>query len=432
MIVEFSVGNFRSIKEVQTISFVATGLKSSEDNSEVDLNNIEEEGGIRLLKTVGIYGANGSGKSNIIKAFEYFLQTIKQEPSSESNLNSVCDPFLYENNAIETESFFQIVLFVEGKKYRYGYTVKKNLNLKLGEKDSKEIITNEWLSGTKKNNIGEFFIREGLNISKDKLPNDDKIPPIPYEHTLFLTHASAFDKEGICALVRNTIAHWTISNFKGFEQFRWNSIVLLDDVKKKTEFLDLLSSFNLKYEDVIIEREPNKPLQDIPTQDKIFFFRSYKNQNNETINIKLNLGNNESAGTQKLFDIAGLLLRAFSMPKSVFVIIDEVDSNFHPSLLIKLIGLFNNPKINKSKSQLLFTSHDTNLMSPSLMRRDQFYFTEKRDNNSTRLYSLADLKGIRNDANFSKDYLVGLYGALPILENYSNQNSIQDEGTVEH
>ena len=120
-------------------------------------------------------------------------------------------------------------------------------------------------------------------------------------------------------------------------------------------------------------------------------------------------------------------MRAFNLPQCAFIIIDEVDSNFHPFLLIKLVGLFNNPLLNKSKSQRLFTSHDTNLMSPSVMRRDQFYFTEKNEDNSTRLYSLADLKGIRNDADFAKQYLAGFYGALPVLEKYANENILSND-----
>ncbi len=94
----------------------------------------------------------------------------------------------------------------------------------------------------------------------------------------------------------------------------------------------------------------------------------------------------------------------------------------------QLVAVHNDPEINISKSQLLFTSHDTNLMSPSIMRRDQFYFTEKNEHNSTRLYSLADLKGIRNDADFAKQYLAGYYGAVPMLEKYySTQNSGENE-----
>jgi AAA15 family ATPase/GTPase len=430
MIVEFSVKNFRSIKELQTISFVATGLKSSEEFSEVDNNNIADENSMRLLKTIGIYGANASGKSNIIKALEYFLQAIKNEPSSESHLSSLCDPFLYQENAIDTESFFQIVLFINNKKFRYGFTVKRNskIRLNIDEKFSNEIIESEWLFGTKGKNMVELFTRNGINVKKDKILNNEKIPALPYEHTLFLTHSAAHDSDGDFVKIRSYIKGYTISNLtKGIELFRFNTIQLIEKENKKNVFLELLKTFNLQYNDIIIERDTNKPEQTVISRDKIFLKKYYHNKNNEKQDILLNLRNNESAGTQKLFDLAGLLLRAFNFTVSVFIIIDEIDSNFHPSLLIKLISLFNNPKLNNSKSQLLFTSHDTNLMSPNIMRRDQFYFTEKNEDDSTRLYSLADLKGIRNDADFAKQYLAGFYGALPILENYSNENTLQND-----
>jgi len=146
MIVEFSVKNFRSIKELQTISFVATGLKSSDDFAEVDKNNIAEEGTTKLLKTIGVYGANASGKSNIISAMEYFLQAIKNEASSESNLALLCDPFLYQDVPFSSEVFFQIVFFVNQRKYRYGFTVKRNISeLKnIEDRQSSEIIVSEW------------------------------------------------------------------------------------------------------------------------------------------------------------------------------------------------------------------------------------------------------------------------------------------------
>ncbi|MDI9364587.1 MAG: ATP-binding protein [Flavobacterium sp.] len=438
MIVEFSVKNFRSIQDLQTISFVATGLKSSEENSNLDDENISDEVGQKLLKTVGIYGANGSGKSNIIKALEYFLRAITNEASTESNLNSLTDPFLFQENANNSESFFQLVFNIENKKYRYGFTVKKNLSYgssfkKNNETISKEIITYEWLFGTKGQKMGEFFIRKFGEVSKDKLPNKEKIPPHQYEHTLFLTHAAAFDRDGICARIRRFLSGYTISNFKNaFDGFRWNSLFLLEKENRKEEFLELLATFNHSYKDIILDRDANKSEDEILPYENIYFVKQFITKQNAQVAIRLNLGFNESAGTQKIFDIAGVLLRAFNMPMSVLVIIDEVDSNFHPAFLIKLITLFNNKLLNKSNAQLLFTSHDTNLMSPSIMRRDQFYFTEKKEDNSTRLYSLADLKGIRNDADFAKQYLAGFYGALPMLANFSSNKSLEiNGGTME-
>jgi len=428
MIVDFSVKNFRSIKELQTISFAATGLKSSKQYSEVDKNNIADSGETNLFKTIGIYGANASGKSNIIKALDYFIKIISKEPSSSSNMNSLCEPFLFQDNCEKIESFFQIVLIINNKKYRYGLTVKKNMTQKPDDTSlpySSEIITGEWLVGKKEKNIGELFTREGKNV-KNYLPNKQTIPTIPYEHSLFISHVAAFDKNSICQSIRAYLKGMAVSNIENkHDKFRWLSVNCInntDKLENKEHLLKFFSSFNIEYQDVVLQKEPD--YDKIYPQNKITFSKEFVTLDKKSKEVILNLNKNESSGTQNLFDIAGLFLRAFRWNAPAFIILDEIDSNFHPALLIKLIKLFNTPSINKSNSQLLFTSHDTNLMSPSIMRRDQFYFTEKKEDESTRLYSLADLKGIRNDADFAKQYLAGYYGALPVLENDLNENGI--------
>jgi AAA15 family ATPase/GTPase len=429
MIIEFSVQNYRSIKELQTISFVATGLKSSADNSEVDTNNIAEEGGNRLLKAIGVYGANASGKSNIVRAFVFFLIAIRNEASTDLNL--LFDPFLYQENDIDTVSFFQMVLIINNKKYRYGFTVKRNTKVieKPGEVFSRGIIESEWLFGTKEKNVVELFTRTGSLVNKDRLPNKENIPnKIPYEQTLFLTHAAAFDSEGECALIRSYIQNYTNFNYLvGESSFRNYSIALIEDERIQLDFLELLSSFGLNYEAIKIDRDSLDSKSSILPREKVFLAKSFKNKMNENNHVLLNLEYTESEGTKKLFDLIGMLWYIFNLEKGTCVVLDEIDSNFHPSLLIKLIGMFNNPEINKSNSQLLFTSHDTNLMSPSIMRRDQFYFAEKNEDESTRIYSLADLRGIKNDADFAKQYLAGFYGALPVLNDYINPTSTENE-----
>lgn len=433
MIVEFSVKNFRSINELQTLSFAATGLKSTPDFSYIDKNNINTYGDTKLFNTIGIYGPNASGKSNVVKALDYFINVITSQPSSASNLQSLCQPFLFQDNPEETESFFQLVIILGDIKYRYGLTVKKNIENKNPEqRQSTEIVTNEWLYSNRGKNMSPLFIREGKRITKNSLQNKSKIPQsLPFEHSLYLTHASAFDTHGDCFQVSEYLRGFYTSDFETkHDKFRWMSIRHIDSNEElKNRFKTLLSSFNLKYDDISLEKEKDIEidLSKVFPIEKISFIKNFK-LSEKVQNVNLNLQFHESAGTQKMFDLAGLLLQAFQLNQSAFIILDEIDSNFHPSLLIKLVGLFNDPEINRSKSQLLFTSHDTNLMSPAIMRRDQFYFTEKQEDNSTRLYSLADLKGIRNDADFAKQYLAGYYGALPMLEKYSdNQISVEDE-----
>jgi uncharacterized protein len=428
MIVEFSVKNFRSIFDLQTISFSSTSLKSSKENEQVDRNNIVPEDGMKLLKTIGIYGANASGKSNIIKALEYFCQAISDLPSPESRLSRLTQPFLYQNNFENSESFFQIILILDGKKYRYGFTVKINSEAKINLDASREIIVSEWLFGPKNTSQGKYFLRTNLNVDKGSLPSNESIAPLEYEHTLFLTHAASYNKD-ICAEIRNVLKGYITSKFSARSDFyRFHSIRQIEDVELKPRFIEFLKSFGLNYIDIYFSKDDESSKNNNYPLDKLFLTKI--SCHDTSVKVTLNMEDNESEGTKKLFDLAGLLLHAFNIEKSGLIILDEIDSNFHPSLLIKLISLFNDRDINKSNTQLLFTSHDTNLLDSSIMRRDQFYIAEKENNDGTRLYSLAELKGIRNDADFAKQYLAGFYGGKPLLSEFLNDNNLKNDGTL--
>jgi uncharacterized protein len=428
MVVEFSVKNFRSIFELQTISFSSTSLKSSKENEQVDQYNIVPDVGVGLLKTIGIYGANANGKSNIIKALEFFCEAISDLPSPESRLSRLTQPFLYQNNPENTESFFQIILIVDGKKYRYGFTLKINSEVKSNPDVSREIIVSEWLFGPKNTNQVKYFLRTNLEVDKTNLSGNESIASLEYEHTLFLTHAASYNKD-ICAEIRNVIKGFITSKFGTRSDFyRFHSIRQIEDIELKPRFIDFLKSFGLNYSDIYFKKDDESIKKNSYPLNKLFLTKIACHDN--SINVTLNMEDNESDGTKKLFDLAGLLLYAFNIKISGLIILDEIDSNFHPSLLIKLISLFNDPNINKSNTQLLFTSHDTNLLNPSLMRRDQFYFAEKENNEGTRLYSLAELKGIRNDADFAKQYLAGFYGGKPLLSEFVNDNNLKNDGTL--
>jgi uncharacterized protein len=290
-------------------------------------------------------------------------------------------------------------------------------------------VTNEWLYADKGKNMSPLFIREDNRIVKNSLQNKNSIPTsIPYRHNLFLAHAAAFDLTGYCKSITDYFRGFAVSDFEfSNEKFRWISIAFLNKPDLKKDFIRLFESFNLSYSDIVLDEHSSTNAEEFFPQEKVNLYK-YFYRDSKVTEIKLNLKYHESSGTQKMFDLAGLLLRVFNNSVQCFILLDEIDSHFHPSLLINLVSLFNNPEINKSKSQLLFTSHDTNLMAPSIMRRDQFYFTEKTNDNSTRLYSLGDLKGIRNDADFAKQYLAGYYGALPHLHIYcSTKNAISNE-----
>ena len=402
MILEFSVKNFRSIKELQTISFVASGLKSLDE--EQDKNNIVEIEGQRILKTVGIYGANASGKSNILRALEAFSRAIFSPVQPTSLLGMTNYPFYYQHHPEDTETFFQIILLVEGKKYRYGYTIKNNN------------VVDEWLYGMANGNQTYYFIREGskdnIKINKDHFSEGNLAPKVVYDHSLFLSHVASY---------QNNIAKkiWDFFNFINGSQLtrpqlmRYATLLALESTNAKTPFIDLLQKCGFNYLDVKLSDSADAYLNKKKVEVLL------EKHNIDSTIKQLNLDEDESSGTQKLFNIMGMILMVFQ--KGGAFALDELDSNFHPALVIKLIQLFNDPEINKGNAQLLFTSHDTNLLDPKLMRRDQFYFTEKTDEDATRLYSLADLKGIRNDADFARQYLAGYYGAVPVLGDYKSE-----------
>ena len=428
MIIEFSVKNYRSIRDLQTISFKATGLKSPA-GSDIDADNIVKCNGVSLLKTVGLYGANASGKSNMLMALSYFAHAVRTLATDSRGVRPLYDPFLFETS--NEGCFFQVVLLLNGKKYRYGFVVNKSDNVP-GKNSSNDVkIESEWLYGNVGKNMKRLFLRVGNEVKENNLPTSEGmvIPTkLPYPHTLFLVHAAAFDAKGIPMQIANYLTIHTINNIIEKGLFRGVSINI---IKESTPFfLSFLKRFNMKYDDIELiddESYPDNDYSNFPL-DKVLLKRTTHDGNNTP--LSMNLEYRESAGNKKIFDLAGVLLMAFNMENTPFlIVIDEIDSNFHPSLLIKLIKMFNDPKINKNNSQLLFTSHDTNLMSPSIMRRDQFYFAEKQEDESTRLYSLADLRGIRNDADFAKQYLAGYYGALPVLNDYTeveeNENGKQ-------
>ena len=255
MLLEFSVKNFRSINDLQTLSFVASSLKSSPDNSFIDEKNIVNIGKNKIFKTVGIYGANGSGKSNIIKALDNFVKVVVGQPSSISNLRELCQPFLFQENSEESESFFQFVILINGIKYRYGITVKVNSEKQgLNPDKSSEIVTAEWLYSDKNGKNTLLFLREGNQMSKIGLQSKTKIPTnLPFKHTLFLTHGSAFDTNGDCFIITDYLRRLFISNFEvNHDKFRWMSVDNIPNIDFKNRFIKLLSSFNLVYDDIFL------------------------------------------------------------------------------------------------------------------------------------------------------------------------------------
>ncbi len=418
MVLNFSLGNFRSFNEIQTIDFRATGLAS--ESAEVDENNVVDVADNKVLKIAGVYGANGSGKTNLIRGLFFFKRMVEASLDSQGLLEALYNPFRLSVNSDYNKTYFQTSMLIDKKKYRYGFTIK-----------DKNTIAEEWLYGPAEKNETFYFKRKEQEIESNK-DRFFEITTLPLQtlrtDTLFLTFSSAYNVElskKIRTLFAERIIIENISNsrrgffeFSPFENQNTNKLV---ELGKKSLVLEWLSRAGLFYNDININEvrvgSPNY------SYFLISFVKEVLGNNGEVSGIKqLLLEEDESSGTQKFYSYIGILNNLFS--EGGIFIVDEIDSNFHPALLLKLVSFFNNPALNKANAQLLFTSHDTNLLDPKILRRDQIWFTEKSQRDATILYSLADLKGIRNNADFAKQYLAGFYGALPVLGNYLTEESL--------
>lgn len=418
MVIEFSLANYRSFYKVQTISFRATGLVS--DDKSVDASNIVTFGSDRLLKTVAVYGPNASGKSNLIKGLRVFQRLVNSSLKNEYLAETVVDPFLQAEGSQTEDSFFQMILLLEGRRFRYGFTLSVN-----------GFITNEWLFGPAEKNDTYYFKRTGKEVNANSEWFAEAMS-LPYEklrdNALFLNFCSSFDGP-VSRMLRHFISTKVIIETSSRPRLAYsrrtrhlNPTDLMVESGQKEVVLRYMKEAGLAFTDVeVLNIEVDG---DIFHRQVLLGKNIYDAKGNIVGTNKLELNENESAGTQKYYTYIGILHQLFE--EGGLYVSDEMDANFHPSLLQQLIRIYNNPSINKAGAQLLFTSHDTNLMHPSLMRRDQFYFTEKSEVEYTRLYSLADLKGIRNNADFARQYLAGFYGALPILGHYLAQTDHPD------
>ncbi len=417
MIIEFSVKNFRSIKEMQSLSFVAAPLKSK--HAELDQNNVFQiSEKLNLLKSVAIYGANGSGKSNVIKALITMLIFIRDSFTDETLGEKIIEPFMLNDNSSEEPSFFQISFILDQRKYRYGFEIFNN-----------EVVS-EWLFGTPDKKEVHYFIREKSDIKvneKQFIEGKDLISKTS-ENNLFLRISKAFNGHISREIIDFFSKKISINIGVNDIGFRGETIRLLEEKNKKEQILALLNHADFGLSDInyktitkeeLPEDAPSELLSEV-AEGKLGLMltqrKAFDENGTQIANTYFQMDDKESEGTKKLFNYSGVIIEALEKGNTIFL--DEFDARLHPMLTKKLVEMFNSPTINKNNAQLAFVTHDTNLLDNSLLRRDQIYFTEKNSRSETELYSLADFKGIRNDASYEKDYIKGKYGAIPYLGNF--------------
>lgn len=418
MLIEFTVGNFKSFDEPQIFSFVASRLKSVEPR--IDEENVSHPAaGLALLKSAAVYGSNGSGKSNLIKALSFLKGfVINSSKDTQASDEIKVDQFRLTSRKRQRPSLFQIVFLLKGKQYRYGFEV-----------DSKKVVS-EWLFFLSSSRESKLFERTTKSILPSRAFREGRgLEDKTRSNALFLS---------VCAQFNGQISTSILSWFKqlnilsglndiGLQQYTINCV---QSQEKKADVLRLIQNLDFRIKDLLVEEESPVTESNIPTKfpknlrEALLLSGLSKPSTLKTIRAKeggtgfevFSLNEDESEGTKKLISLAGPLIDTLKNGK-VFVI-DELDARLHPLITKEIIKLFNSAETNPKGAQLLFTTHDTNLLSNKLFRRDQIWFAELDQIGSTKLYSLVEYRvPIRNDASFEKDYIQGRYGAIPFIGN---------------
>ncbi len=416
MLIEFSVANYRSFLTTQSLTIVAnTASELREENSFVSpVSSLP-----RLLSSAVVYGPNASGKSNIVQAIA-FMKSFVLSSAKESQEGEKIDatPFLFNRQNSQNPSEFESLFIQDGIRYQYGFSV-----------NSKR-VTGEWLFAYPEGRAQKWFERNfDPETQKDvwyfgpKFTGHRKVwQDATRSNALFLSTAIQLNNEQLKP-VFNWFDHKLVVFTQGTSINPGFSTNECEEEKKKKKILKFMNAADLSITDISLEKKdfsmddlPHEMPQGIKEEvandlkgKKLtrLFFMHPSSENSEEVPLELN---EESAGTQKLFALAGPWLDVLDNGFVFFV--DELDASLHPTMVRFLLSLFHNPETNRHNAQLVFTTHDTTVLDQSLMRRDQIWFVEKNDENATILYPLSDYKPRKGEA-LQKGYLYGRYGAIP-------------------
>jgi AAA15 family ATPase/GTPase len=407
MLIEFKVENFRSFREEQTLSFIG-----SNSDSELPDNYVTPElpkmPGVRLLKVAAIYGPNASGKSNIIKALRYFAAFAANsftDLKPEAATGTV--PFRFDEEWSKRPSLFEVSFVHKAVRYTYGLAL------------TPERVTEEYLVAYPNEKKQVWFEREWMEATKEyrwsppteNFPNYDTHKLGARPNCTFLSGGAQLQHPKL-----SIVREWFVDHFvpAGFD-----SVIESPDVtahwyynhpEHREGTVRVLKDADLGIVNFRIEKLPDGVRPEYKQTIDEWNYRIqflHKGKDNAWLNFS-----EESEGTQRFFAL--FVPWVLALITGDFICIDEIEASLHPFLARKLIELYLSPGANKNGAQLLFTTHNTFLLDQELLRRDQFWFTEKDDRGATHLYPLTDYSPRKKEA-LSKGYLSGRYGALPFI-----------------
>lgn len=430
MILEFSVKNFLSFREEQTLSFEAT-----KDTTYSDIFTVDA-GSMKLLKFAVVYGANASGKTNLLEAIDY-LRHLQINPPADKSAGTDFIPFLLDETSEKENGIFKLSFFIDNTKYLYSI----ELNNKIIQH---EIL--KFYPGTQPALLFERKYNELKNISEIKF--GDKLG-LTSEDEIFLTKSTlnnttvigAFAKSNIYSDSLDTIYKWYQDGMMKIVKadtklFNWTSEKIKEDAICKTFLLEMLRKADFNISDITFDKTdialtqkmiseietlpiPDSRKQEIISKGKI---------SPEKIVFSHEIGNSiyalskelQSQGTLRYYGLGGVLNKLIR--SNAVLMIDELENSLHYDLVIHFIKTF---LVNSHNSQLIISTHDISILEAEIMRRDVVWITEKI-NGSTELSAVSDFK-LHKNLSIANAYKIGKFGGKPelgsvYLDSYGTQN----------
>ena len=406
MLCQFTVKNFKSIRDEVTFDMQAAAISEHEDRI---IKDKDEE---LYLPVSAVYGPNGGGKSNVLEALHSLVTkvlrplyaTSNNEESAMKMKKLVIEPFAFDEGTRNEPTEFELFFRTEMAEYRYELTVKKEI-IEYERLDRIKLETGR-KSALFERDEDEITLKGAFARLKTSNELSDTLPLLSY---LGITYSKNEVVQDVLDWFDEEIDFLNYGN--PMQELRM-AVSKSEDVKRL--MLQMIQEMDLDIVDFRVEEKEN---------DRIEVFTKHVV---DKYKAELNLFD-ESSGTKKLFGLLPFIAK--SLLKGTTLVIDELDAKIHPVLLKYLIMTFSNMEKNKKGAQLIFTSHDLSTMNSEVFRRDEIWFVAKGNRQNSKLYSLVEFKNkkgesVRKDAKFDKQYLEGKYGADPYLR------KIIDWGTV--
>ncbi len=423
MLIQYEVENYRSIRDRQTLSLVASNYYQEQSESLIT-PKLPGLSGVNLLPVEVIMGANASGKSALIRSLFVLCGMVRYSFEKPAGRGLEYDPFLLSPETASSPTSFGLVFTSGGVRYEYDLSY-------VGDH-----VVHEALSAYPKGREQKWFARSWneekkeveftlLNNSYVKLPKD--LSGMLRDDALFLSFAARLNLESLKPVVdwfdngHLIAANRSVDAPLFAPEQAFSLIEQPGSTREKQQFIGLLrdADFGIQSVRVVAADRP------IPDELKSMLNPSLLEQMNDANqktamvahssdgsgDVELEIGE-ESTGTKQFFELAPSLLTALKNGGLVFI--DELDASLHPVLLKELVLLFRDKRSNPHGAQLVFTAHDVTLLDEGFLRRDEIWLTEKGESGGTSLYPLSECSP-RNDESLMAGYLVGRYGGVPVI-----------------